>query len=590
MGANLLGKTREVHELQAHFYVELETMEQELPKMEKRILTLERQHQFCSKPGCEGCAEKNKKRLQCMRIREGREALREQISQNLADAHESIGRHRSEMGTFRAKADDIQERIKAHMALQQKDHRKDLSQEESQRFMLARDFSKKLVLGKSITKGHSVLDAGASDPEIKKLIDETLVTSVGALQSNTDWKLMLQELSLEDALHLKDLLYDRGVRSVANLAKLSVEHVRSLPCNNRDKTALLHSSRSARQRLAFTATGVLDESDGEKEASVALLTSRNSGGFLPLFSHRVDILAKQDVKKCNMVEEIRNAVKDRNVELIRKLVANEDGGSTINSQCADGWTVLHRACLHKLDHAVPPKSVFSKRNHLVRGEFKAAPWVHSFGLGSLNASHRIAEVERLQKLDDENIVGSGSNAKDPLASTQRSAFSSTVGSRLNTARSYLTDASWLSSEVPSPCKLLLHSIRDAYRSSVPQSNLGPRELADHQCNTQVIEVLLQARADVHAKNKYGRTALHYAAMEGNLSACRLLVEAGALPDEMDIHGFTPVQHAVLMKRADWDSCHDHLTQVMMTKPSDAGKENKTKGKKKGKGKKGKKKK
>ena len=351
-GANLLEKTREVHELQAHFYVELETREQELPKMEKRILTLERQHQFCSKPGCEGCAEKNKKRLQCMRIREGREALREQISQNLADAHESIARHRSDMDTFRAKADDIQERIKAHMALQQKDHRKDLSQEESQRFMLARDFSKKLVLGKSVTKGHSVLDAGASDPEIKKLIDETLVTSVGALQSNTDWKLMLQELSLEDALHLKNLLYDRGVRSVANLAKLSVEHVRSLPCNNRDKSALLHCSRSARQRLAFTATGVLDESDGEKEASVALLTSRNSGGFLPLFSHRVDILAKQDVKKCNMVEEIRNAVKDRNVELIRKLVANEDGESTINSQCADGWTVLHRACLHKLDHSM----------------------------------------------------------------------------------------------------------------------------------------------------------------------------------------------------------------------------------------------
>ena len=33
----------------------------------------------------------------------------------------------------------------------------------------------------------------------------------------------------------------------------------------------------------------------------------------------------------------------------------------------------------------------------------------------------------------------------------------------------------------------------------------------HQ-NTQVIQVLLQARAEVHLKNTYGRTPLHYAAM------------------------------------------------------------------------------
>jgi hypothetical protein len=64
--------------------------------------------------------------------------------------------------------------------------------------------------------------------------------------------------------------------------------------------------------------------------------------------------------------------------------------------------------------------------------------------------------------------------------------------------------------------------------------------------------LLLARADVHLTNLYGRTALHYAAMERIVSACRALVDAGALPDELDHHGFIAVQHSVLMKRADWD--------------------------------------
>jgi ankyrin repeat protein len=64
--------------------------------------------------------------------------------------------------------------------------------------------------------------------------------------------------------------------------------------------------------------------------------------------------------------------------------------------------------------------------------------------------------------------------------------------------------------------------------------------------------LLLARADVHLTNLYGRTALHYAAMGRILSAFWALVDAGALPDELDHHGFIAVQHAVLMKRADWE--------------------------------------
>jgi ankyrin repeat protein len=74
--------------------------------------------------------------------------------------------------------------------------------------------------------------------------------------------------------------------------------------------------------------------------------------------------------------------------------------------------------------------------------------------------------------------------------------------------------------------------------------------------------LLLARADVHLTNLYGRTALHYAAMEGIVSACRALVDAGALSDELDHHGSIAVQHAVLMKRPNF------LIEVIVKKPSE----------------------
>jgi hypothetical protein len=72
----------------------------------------------------------------------------------------------------------------------------------------------------------------------------------------------------------------------------------------------------------------------------------------------------------------------------------------------------------------------------------------------------------------------------------------------------------------------------------------------------IIQSLLLARADVHLKNKYGRTALHYAAMEGNVSICSLLIEARAHIADLDSYGMCPMQHASLMKKGCWkDVCH-----------------------------------
>ena len=151
---------------------------------------------------------------------------------------------------------------------------------------------------------------------------------------------------------------------------------------------------------------------------------------------------------------------------------------------------------------------------------------------------------------------------------------------------------YLHTDIHSNIHTYIHTYTYAYTYTYIQSNLDARELAQQHRDTEVVETLLRARADVHLKNTYGRTALHYAAMEGNLSACRLLVEHGSLPDELDTHGFTPVQHACLMKRADWDFCHDFLIEVMVNKPSEEelaamlgkkgqkGKKGKGKGKKK----------
>lgn len=52
------------------------------------------------------------------------------------------------------------------------------------------------------------------------------------------------------------------------------------------------------------------------------------------------------------------------------------------------------------------------------------------------------------------------------------------------------------------------------------------------CN-QIIEILIKAGADVNQINSYGRTPLHYAAIEGNFYAASVLVHSGANVDSKD---------------------------------------------------------
>ena len=64
--------------------------------------------------------------------------------------------------------------------------------------------------------------------------------------------------------------------------------------------------------------------------------------------------------------------------------------------------------------------------------------------------------------------------------------------------------------------------------------------------------LIRHKADVHLKNIYGRTALHYAAMEGSVESCQVLIDAGAHATEQDRNGMTPLQHVLLMRKGCWE--------------------------------------
>lgn len=65
--------------------------------------------------------------------------------------------------------------------------------------------------------------------------------------------------------------------------------------------------------------------------------------------------------------------------------------------------------------------------------------------------------------------------------------------------------------------------------------------------TDPLSVLLKRKGleDVNDRDFAGRTALHYAAYEGNLAQVLLTIEAGADVDGLDLNGFSPLHLATL---------------------------------------------
>ena len=80
-----------------------------------------------------------------------------------------------------------------------------------------------------------------------------------------------------------------------------------------------------------------------------------------------------------------------------------------------------------------------------------------------------------------------------------------------------------------------------------------------------LDLLIRFGADVNKKNIYGRTPLHYAAMEGSVPTCLALLNAGAVAAVTDKYGMTPIQHALLMRRGMWIEVQSLLSGPMQQK-------------------------
>ncbi len=83
------------------------------------------------------------------------------------------------------------------------------------------------------------------------------------------------------------------------------------------------------------------------------------------------------------------------------------------------------------------------------------------------------------------------------------------------------------------------STADTLRSlvaDVPAQRLGSLLLlAAWRGAARCVQLLLDAGADANAVDASGRSALHLAAINGNVSVCRLLLANGAKPNSFDRH-------------------------------------------------------
>lgn len=72
--------------------------------------------------------------------------------------------------------------------------------------------------------------------------------------------------------------------------------------------------------------------------------------------------------------------------------------------------------------------------------------------------------------------------------------------------------------------------------------LTPLHVAVDKSHYDVIDVLLKCRGTkVNALDSAGQTALHRAARDGNVQACRILLSYGADPHIVSLQGFTAAQ-------------------------------------------------
>jgi ankyrin repeat protein len=92
-------------------------------------------------------------------------------------------------------------------------------------------------------------------------------------------------------------------------------------------------------------------------------------------------------------------------------------------------------------------------------------------------------------------------------------------------------------------ELLKHKVN--IRVSTFTEKQTPLHMACERGFARITQLLIQAGADVNARNILGRTPLHCAAVVGRCDIALLLLRAGAALKQMDAHGWEPCQIAEL---------------------------------------------
>ena len=79
----------------------------------------------------------------------------------------------------------------------------------------------------------------------------------------------------------------------------------------------------------------------------------------------------------------------------------------------------------------------------------------------------------------------------------------------------------------------------------------PLKVAAVWGDPDAIHLLLDAGADIDARNEHGFTALHHAAQQGHIAAAKALIQRGANLALLDDEGRTPAQCCLGLEIADF---------------------------------------
>lgn len=85
-------------------------------------------------------------------------------------------------------------------------------------------------------------------------------------------------------------------------------------------------------------------------------------------------------------------------------------------------------------------------------------------------------------------------------------------------------------------------------------------------NKQKAILLIKKGADINAKDRYGKTALHNASQWGKPETVQLLIKKGADVNAKSIFGETALQKAVEFAKRDWsveeEKCFSEVFQIL----------------------------